>query len=209
MKIEIGTKGWFTSGAGERQRAEVVHVWSETCVNLSCADGSQPSSVLIKQPDCGGWFFEPDAVDAVEQLIINKGANVAPRVTKADVLAEIVSETFTVLPSGRVTVCELTLRSGFTVRGESAVVFIENFDAEIGRQVARENAESQVWQLLGFVLRSKHAGVVTDAMVDRFLTWPVPANVYPDGEPGKPGRTGTNLLSAHDARQMLEHVLKG
>ena len=48
---------------------------------------------------------------------------------------------------------------------------------------------------------------VTDDMVNRFLTWPVPASVYPDGEPGKPVRTGTNLLTHSEARAMLEHVL--
>lgn len=50
-------------------------------------------------------------------------------------------------------------------------------------------------------------GYPLDALVDRFLTWPVPADVYPDGTPGQPGRTGTNLLSAPQARAMLEHVL--
>ena len=49
----------------------------------------------------------------------------------------------------------------------------------------------------------------TDEMVNRFLTWPVPADVYPDGTPGKPGRTGTNLLTAAQARYMLDHVLAG
>ena len=48
-----------------------------------------------------------------------------------------------------------------------------------------------------------------DALVARFLTWPVPASVYPDGTPGQPGRTGTNLLSAEEARLMLQHVLGG
>lgn len=48
---------------------------------------------------------------------------------------------------------------------------------------------------------------VTDDMVSRFLTWPVPADVYPDGTPGQPGRTGTNLMTAAQARAMLEHVL--
>lgn len=46
-----------------------------------------------------------------------------------------------------------------------------------------------------------------DELVNRFLTWPVPADVYPDGTPGKPGRIGTNLLTAAQAKQMLEHVL--
>lgn len=48
---------------------------------------------------------------------------------------------------------------------------------------------------------------VTKEMVDRFLTWPVPADVYPDGTPGQPGRTGTNLLNSIQAKLMLEHVL--
>ncbi len=48
---------------------------------------------------------------------------------------------------------------------------------------------------------------VTKEMVDRFLTWPVPADVYPDGTPGQPGRSGTNLLTATQAKEMLEHVL--
>jgi hypothetical protein len=47
----------------------------------------------------------------------------------------------------------------------------------------------------------------TDELVTRFLTWPVPADVYPDGTPGQPGRTGTNLLTAEQAKQMLTHVL--
>jgi hypothetical protein len=94
--------------------------------------------------------------DALE-ADIQARASVAPRVKPAEVEAEIVGETYTVLPSGRVTVCELTLRNGFTVRGESAVVFIENFDAEIGRKVARFNAVSNVWQLLGFRLRDERA----------------------------------------------------
>ncbi len=46
-----------------------------------------------------------------------------------------------------------------------------------------------------------------DELVSRFLTWPVPADVHPDGTPGQPGRTGTNLLTAEQAKQMLGHVL--
>lgn len=49
--------------------------------------------------------------------------------------------------------------------------------------------------------------VVTDAMVQRFLQWPVPAHIHPDGTPGQPGRTGTNLLDAQTTKAMLAHVL--
>lgn len=48
-----------------------------------------------------------------------------------------------------------------------------------------------------------------DALVQRFLQWPVPAHIHPDGTPGQPGRTGTNLLDAETARAMLRHVLGG
>ena len=52
-------------------------------------------------------------------------------------------------------------------------------------------------------------GLDPDVLVNRFLTWPVPADVYPDGTPGQPGRTGTNLLTAQQAATMLRHVLGG
>lgn len=79
----------------------------------------------------------------------------APRVTMDEVNAQIMGETYTVLPSGRVTVCELTLKNGFTVRGESAVVFIENNVPQTGREIARKNAVDQIWPLLGYQLREE------------------------------------------------------
>ena len=81
----------------------------------------------------------------------------APRVTPEQVEAAIVGETFTVLPNGRTTVCQLTLDNGFTVEGLSACVSVENFDAAIGNRIARQNAGNQVWQLLGFRLQDQLA----------------------------------------------------
>ena len=48
-------------------------------------------------------------------------------------------------------------RNGFTVTGESACVSPENFNAEIGRKIARENAINKVWPLMGYELKSKLA----------------------------------------------------
>jgi hypothetical protein len=51
-----------------------------------------------------------------------------------------------------------------------------------------------------------------DALVSRFLAWPLPADVCADGcatVPNYPHRSGTSLLTAAQARQMLEHVLAG
>jgi hypothetical protein len=43
-------------------------------------------------------------------------------------------------PLSLLTFCVLVLQNGFTVTGESACASPENFDAEIGRKVARQNA---------------------------------------------------------------------
>ncbi len=90
----------------------------------------------------------------IEQEIKDKGLN-APRLTPADIDAVIVDETYTVLPSGKCMVCELTLKNGFTVRGESACVSKENFNEELGRKISRENARDKIWQLEGYLLQER------------------------------------------------------
>jgi hypothetical protein len=47
------------------------------------------------------------------------------------------------------------LQNGFTISGRGACVDPNNFDIEIGRKVARENAEHQLWQLEGYLLQQK------------------------------------------------------
>jgi hypothetical protein len=56
---------------------------------------------------------------------------------------------------GMLTFCVLVLRNGFAVTGESACVSPENFDAELGRKIARENAISKVWPLMGYALKDR------------------------------------------------------
>lgn len=75
-----------------------------------------------------------------------------PRVTLAEVLSSIKSETFTVLPDGRTTICQLTLANGFSVTGESACVSVENFDPLLGNRYAKEKALDKVWMLRGYQL---------------------------------------------------------
>lgn len=60
-------------------------------------------------------------------------------------------------PLGLLTFCVLVLGNGFTVTGESACASPENFDAEIGRSIARANAVQKIWPLMGYELRSRLA----------------------------------------------------
>lgn len=71
---------------------------------------------------------------------------------KPDVDLTVVNDSLRLL-----TFCVLVLRNGFTVTGESACASPENFDVQIGRAIARENAVQKIWPLLGYELRTKLA----------------------------------------------------
>ena len=116
----------------------------------------------------------------IDQEIQDKGLT-APRITPADVEANITSEsyftaadgvrgasvgkpgeslipeyvTYEGSPLSLLTFCVLVLRNGFTVTGESACASPENFDAELGRKIARQNAVQKIWPLLGFALKER------------------------------------------------------
>ena len=77
----------------------------------------------------------------------------APRITRDHVEEMVEHEHYHVPPDTTLTLCVLTLKNGFTVTGESACAAAENFDAELGRQIARENAIQKVWMFEGYLLR--------------------------------------------------------
>lgn len=88
----------------------------------------------------------------IEQEILDKGLT-APRVTPARLEEVIASEQYHVFPNTTFTACLLTLKNGYTVIGESACASPENFDAALGRKIARENAKNKIWALEGYLLR--------------------------------------------------------
>lgn len=110
---------------------------------------------------------------AIEAQLQAKGLT-APRVTPADIEANIAAEYYFTAGEGVIgatrpnpiryrpeldllTFCVLVLKNGFSVTGYSGCVSPENFDVDIGRQIARENAVNKVWPLMGYELKSKLA----------------------------------------------------
>jgi len=98
----------------------------------------------------------PRSEDEIEAAIQAK-ALANPRVTPADLDAEITRAQYHVFEGSCLTVCCLTLANGFTVTGQSACASPDNFDAELGQFIARKNAREQIWPLLGFRLRDQLA----------------------------------------------------
>lgn len=93
---------------------------------------------------------------------------VAPRVSLSDIEAAIsarydlnASEAIAALdmpaiePLELLSVCILVLQNGFTIIGKSAPASAENFNAELGRKLAYEDAIRQCWPLMGFALRDR------------------------------------------------------
>ena len=60
-------------------------------------------------------------------------------------------------PLGLLSICILVMNNGFTVIGKSAPASPENFNAELGRKFAYEDAIRQLWPLMGYALREKLA----------------------------------------------------
>ncbi len=89
---------------------------------------------------------------AIEQEIQAKGKT-GPRITPQHIEEQIVHSAYHQFPGTTVTVCCLTLRNGYNTVGESACVVPANFDAEIGRKIAYENAKQKIWALEGYLLR--------------------------------------------------------
>lgn len=115
------------------------------------------------------------STDSLLEMEIRAAGKTAPRVTPDAIEANIVGEYYFTAEDGvtdadpcapifhrtelsLLTFCVLILRNGFSVVGESACASPENFDAEIGRKVARQNAVQKIWPLMGYELRTKLAG---------------------------------------------------
>ena len=76
---------------------------------------------------------------------------VAPRVTLEGMEAKIVKIDY--LYHKHLTICVLEMENGFFVVGESAPASVANFNADLGRKFAYENAIRQLWKLEGYALR--------------------------------------------------------
>lgn len=97
------------------------------------------------------------------------------------------------------------------------VPFVDrDFDCIPNCKMAAQNGECLTRCIIKRSKPPRSTLSVTDEMVDRFLGWTLPDSVCSDTcatvrdygkAEGWPPRSGTSLLTADEARQMLEHVL--
>jgi hypothetical protein len=98
----------------------------------------------------------------IEQEIQAKGKT-APRITPADIEANIVEEVYFTAAEGTLgaVIAQAKEHSPEIVvgsfEGAKAPLDLLTFDAEIGRKVARANAVQKIWPLMGYELRGRLA----------------------------------------------------
>ena len=102
------------------------------------------------------WLTEDHPKHDTRASVYDIASNVNVR-SYASTCASIDATAGTPQPLGLLTFCVLVLCNGFTVTGESACASPENFDAELGRKIARQNAINKVWPLMGYHLKQKLA----------------------------------------------------
>ncbi|CAI0903197.1 Protein of uncharacterised function (DUF2829) [Serratia quinivorans] len=90
----------------------------------------------------------------IEQEIQRKGLT-APRITPEHIERLQKMGQYHRFPGTTVIICCITLENGFTVTGESACASPENFNEEIGRKIALQDAVRKIWALEGYLLRQK------------------------------------------------------
>ncbi len=77
------------------------------------------------------------------------------KVTAAGIEKRITGVTYMVLPDSTVTICNVLLENGFSVRGEAACVDPRNFNMEIGRNLAYKDAFGKLWDFEGYLLAER------------------------------------------------------
>lgn len=78
----------------------------------------------------------------------------APRVTEESIKQKIATIDY-LHPAPTATICVITMKNGWVSTGFSAPADARNFDAEVGKRYAFDNAFKPLWQLEGYLLRER------------------------------------------------------
>lgn len=77
------------------------------------------------------------------------------KLTMGEILDAVVNADYWRLGETTTTICQLTLKNGYTVIGQSACIDPTQFNKTIGEKVAWDNAIEKVWDLEGYLLKQR------------------------------------------------------
>lgn len=136
----IGVRTWWAMEDGEPILHQVPVTAEEYYVTIDSLQVTEDASAAVAvAPRVSKEFIENQI--AVE-LYCDGGAFVAAAEGPDNLQPAYKHHTF----------CVLTTRAGFSVVGHSAPASPDNFNAELGKRFAYENAFRQLWPLFAFAL---------------------------------------------------------
>ena len=69
-----------------------------------------------------------------------------------DIQGKVKKTTYTVLPDGKTTICQLHMENGYTINGHSACVDPSKYNQALGEKYSYEDAINKAWPLEGYLL---------------------------------------------------------
>lgn len=130
-------------------------VWLATCNTNQRRNSMKADQQIEKDIQAKGKTAPRVTPDDIEALIIDELYFTAYEASIGQEVSPMDRPMAAVQAHGLLTFCVLTLRNGFTVTGESACASPANFDAQIGRKIARQTAVLKIWPLEGYLLKQR------------------------------------------------------
>lgn len=87
---------------------------------------------------------------SLREAQVRVSEKIHPRVTLESITAKIKQVSY--LYEGTLTICIVLMQNDFRVVGKSAPADSRNFDPDVGRRFAYEDAFKQLWPLEGYLL---------------------------------------------------------
>jgi hypothetical protein len=131
-------EGWWK--AKEAAIGGYLVIYQDGYASYSPAEPFEKSATVIREP-----------ATSLEQAQAIVETKTAPRITK-DTITNAIESVVYAVHFNTLTLCLLKMKNGFIVVGKAAPADARNFDAEVGKRFAYEDAFKQLWPLMGFAL---------------------------------------------------------
>jgi hypothetical protein len=76
-------------------------------------------------------------------------------VTLNSIQNKVQKTTYTLLPDGKTTICQLHMENGYTINGHSACVDPTQYNQALGEKYSYEDAINKAWPLEGYLLAER------------------------------------------------------
>jgi hypothetical protein len=86
---------------------------------------------------------------------VNKPEPLPTSVTLNSIQNKVQKTTYTLLPDGKTTICQLHMENGYTINGHSACVDPTQYNQALGEKYSYEDAINKAWPLEGYLLAER------------------------------------------------------